>query len=566
MAEFVRHDACPDCRANGRDTSGDNLAVYDDGSTYCFACKTSSQPEGGSSSSSRPFPHQQQPQRATPTSSTSGELVPVDWQPFPTRRVSLNTAKRYGYGVGARWGQVAQVAEYVDAFGRVVAQHFRSADKRFAWAGDRSKALPLWGMQLYKPGRRVAITEGEHDALALSEALGGSWPVVSLPSGAADAVNAVGAALGWLEQFEQVVLMFDEDEAGRAAVEKCSQLFTPGKVCIASLPGKDPSELWMDGRGDDLTRAFWQATPHKPGGLVTVRDVLEEAKKPAEMGKPWPFPSLTSATFGRRNGEVTTWGAGTGVGKTDLFTQCIAHTLTELESPVAAIYLEGSPVDTVTRVAGKIAGKPFWVPGAGWTETELHQSLEQLADGPALHLLDHFGAKDWGEIRGAIRHLAIAEGVQDFFLDHLTALADPGDERRSLEVLMEEVASLAVGLGVSVNLVSHLATPEGVPHEEGGRVMIRHFRGSRAIGFWSHFLFGLERDTQSDDPAVQGETRLRILKDRFTGRGTGTVIPLSYDHATGRLFESAAEATPDDFAAANHLPHHSTADVIEVPF
>ena len=34
----VKHIACPRCQANGRDRHGDNLAIYPDGSSYCFSC------------------------------------------------------------------------------------------------------------------------------------------------------------------------------------------------------------------------------------------------------------------------------------------------------------------------------------------------------------------------------------------------------------------------------------------------------------------------------------------------------------------------------------------------
>jgi twinkle protein len=84
----------------------------------------------------------------------------------------------------------------------------------------------------------------------------------------------------------------------------------------------------------------------------------------------------------------------------------------------------------------------------------------------------------------------------------------------------------------------HLTTPEGKPHEEGGRVTIRHFKGSRAIGFWSHFMFGLERNQQSEDEAERSTTTFRILKDRNTGNSTGQVFYLGYDRDNGRLHET----------------------------
>ena len=35
---FSHYEACPRCRDNARDTAGDNLAVYTDGSKHCFSC------------------------------------------------------------------------------------------------------------------------------------------------------------------------------------------------------------------------------------------------------------------------------------------------------------------------------------------------------------------------------------------------------------------------------------------------------------------------------------------------------------------------------------------------
>jgi twinkle protein len=115
---------------------------------------------------------------------------------------------------------------------------------------------------------------------------------------------------------------------------------------------------------------------------------------------------------------------------------------------------------------------------------------------------------------------------------------------------MAEAAQDATALHFVLHYVSHLATPEGKPHEENGRVMVRHFKGSRAIGYWSHFLFGIGRDTQAPDTP----TTLRCLKDRFTGNANGLTWGLHYDRATGRVsecdlsdFEDEAGETDTDF-------------------
>lgn len=38
MSVYLRHQQCPKCAEIGRDTSRDNMAVYKDGSTWCFSC------------------------------------------------------------------------------------------------------------------------------------------------------------------------------------------------------------------------------------------------------------------------------------------------------------------------------------------------------------------------------------------------------------------------------------------------------------------------------------------------------------------------------------------------
>jgi twinkle protein len=540
----VYKQPCEDCRAIGLDRSGDNMVIYEDGSGHCFAQGHWIKGRGNEETMDFPTPQ-------TTSVAASTPLVPNEPQALGLRKLTLETCLKFGYGVGVQYGKTVQVAEYRNASGQVVANHMRDAEKRFTWAGDRKQALPLWGQHLWRDGgRRIAICEGELDAMSLAQALGGTWPVVSIPSGTKDGKNAIALAMGFLEGYDLVVLMFDEDDAGREAVAECAPMFEPGKVAIAHLPLKDPSALLQAGKGQDLIKAFWDAQVFKPGGLVTASDVMEQARKPTEWGLDWPFPSLTTWTYGRRRGEVIMLGAGTGVGKTDFFTECIKHTLAVDHLPAAAFYLEGVPADTVKRVAGKIAGKAFHVPDGNWTPEELQTALDNLEAGPTLHLLDHFGAKDWSEIKAYIRYLALAEGVKDFYIDHLTALADPANERQSLELLMEEAASLAMNLGVTLYMVSHLATPEGVPHEEGGRVMLRHFKGSRAIGFWSHLALALERNTQAEDDTLRQETCLRILKDRHTGRGNGKTIPLGFDQETSCLYEAASFATANPMGGA----------------
>lgn len=531
---FVGHEPCPKCG------SSDNLARYEDGYARCYTpgCGYFEMPGGRTS--------------APPKSRgrMAGNLIP-EGSPheLPARALTLKTCARWRYHISTDGSRRVQVANYLDDTGAVVGQKIRwqeDGKKRFRIAGTVNG---LYGKWLWRSGgRRVIVVEGEIDALSVDQALEYRWPVVSVPNGAQSAKRALQADLEWLLQWQEIVLAFDMDEAGRAATAECAMLFPPGRCKVAHLPAKDANEALTTGRKADLVRALWEAADYRPDGIVTLADIRDAVLAPPESGLPWCFKGLTEMTHGRCYGEVWALGAGTGIGKTDFLTQQVVFDLTALRQPVGLFFLEQHPTETVKRIAGKLVGKRFHVADGAWSEADLREALGRLErEAAPVFLFNHFGAAEWAVIRDRMRHLAHAEGVRLFYLDHLTALAagSEEEERVLLERIMAEIGGLAQELNINIGFVSHLATPEGRPHEEGGRVTIRHFKGSRAIGYWSHFMFGLERDQQAD-PATRGLTTLRVLKDRRTGDATGRTLTLFYDRDTGRLHEVDQDAGFED--------------------
>lgn len=475
--------------------------------------------------------------------SKKASFIEGDYRPLERRRLTQETCEKWGYQVATHKGKTVQVANYRDDAGRVVGQKVRFPDKTFTVVGSISGVL--YGRHLWRDGgRMVVITEGEIDALTVSQLQGNKWPVVSIPNGAQSAKKSIAQNLEWLEQFDAVVLMFDDDAPGRDAVAECAPLFSPGKCKVARIEGfKDASEAHQAGEGKRVIDAMWGAKVYRPDGVVAAEDLVEAASQAIPMGFPWPFETMNQWTYGRRPKEIYAFGAGTGIGKTDLFTQIIAHDVMN-GVRCGVLYLEQPNVETLRRIAGKVIGKPLHVPDAA-TSQEVHDAVDQVGKTGNLFLYDHFGASEWDIIKSRIRFMVVSLGCQHIFLDHLTALvAQEDDEKKALDSIMAELAGQAQELGHTLHFISHLATPEGKPHEEGGRVMIRHFRGSRSIGFWSHFMFGLERNQQADDEDARASSLLRCLKDRLTGRGTGQTLTLRYDRETGVLVPQDAVFDP----------------------
>lgn len=341
-----------------------------------------------------------------------------EYRDLKARKITEDTCRKFGYVVGTdRSGKLVQAAPYYDEDRNLVGQKVRDAEKNFTFIGSMKTAV-LFGQHLWPAGgRRVVITEGEIDAMSVSQVQGNKWPVVSIPNGAQGAKKSLSKNIEWLNSFEEVVLMFDMDEPGLAAMAECVSLFPSGKAKTTSLPRKDANEMLKAGEGDQIVQAIWNAKAYRPDGIVKLSDIKEEVLRDPEVGLPWFIPRLTELTYGRRWGEVYGFGAGTGIGKTDLFTQQIQFDVLELNQKVGLFFLEQKPAETAKRVAGKFAGKCFHIPDGSWTKEELAQVIDRLEEDDRISFYDSFGSAEWDVIASSIRYMAHSEGVRIFYLD-----------------------------------------------------------------------------------------------------------------------------------------------------
>jgi len=545
-AAFVRHEPCPACG------STDNLGRWADGHAYCFGCEYREQGDG-------------EAVPTTPRKERRMDLLQGEVGPIANRGLTQETCEKFNYRLGTFNGRRCHIANYYGPDGSVVAQKIRwkeNGEKKFTWTGNPKEAL-LYGQRLRRDGgRRVFITEGEVDALSVAQALRHDWPVVSVPNGAQGARRDLAKHLAWLEKYDEIALCFDNDEPGRKAVQDCLTLFSPGKVRIVQFPEgvKDANDLVKANRTAELVSLLWEAKTYRPDGVRSVADLRAKAKERPRFGRPWPWVGMTAATYGIRP-EIYSWGAGVGSGKTTTLKEIMLCTMRPDLLPdhsslvdgegnpipipeprkIGTFLFEEPPEKTLRSLAGMAMGKRLNKPDVSYSEAELDAAMDSF-DGLFLPF-DTFGAKDWDVVKMQMLYLIEAEGVRDLVVDPLTALvAMADDERRELDAVMADISGIATTHGCTIHLVSHLTTPKGTPHEEGGRVHEKDFTGSRAIARWSHNMIGLERNKQSTLP-----TLVRGLKDREFGEATGPLIALRFDEITGRMVEvPLSELEADD--------------------
>lgn len=523
-SEFLYHEACEKCG------SSDAKSVYDDGHSYCFSC---THYEVGTDTSTPTL-------QAVP-STPKGDFVLGESIALGKRKINQATAKFWNYQVGEYKGKTVQVANYKDKNGQLVSQKIRFPNKDFLSVGDHKKAQ-LYGQWLWRDkGKMVCVVEGELDALSLSQAFDNKWPVVSLRSGAASAKKDIAASCEWLEQFESVILMFDNDKVGQQAAIDAASVLSPSKAKIAKLPLKDASEMIQAGRVKELIDAVWAAKAFRPDGILDGADLWDVVTEVQDVESvPYPYEGLNDVTKGCRRGEITTITAGSGIGKSQLTREFAAHLIRQGQT-VGYIALEESVKRTGLGLMSIEANQPLHLGTENITKEELKRAFDSTLGTGQVFLYDHWGSTDSDNLLSKIRYLVRGCSCNWIILDHLSIVVSgmgDGDERRLIDNTMTKLRSLTEELNCGMLLVSHLKRPSGDKgHENGAETSLSQLRGSAAIGQLSDICMSLERNQQ----AVQGAdiTTVRVLKNRWSGE-TGIACHLEYNRDTGRMTEVAA--------------------------
>lgn len=466
------------------------------------------------------------------------QLVPFgDTQALPKRGLTEETCRKYRYSLSEYHGQPVQIATYCDLSGNPIAQKLRFKDKDFKFIGD-TKNVGLYGQHLWRDGgKMLVITEGEIDCLSISQAQGNRFPCVSVPTGAQGAKKAIAKSLDFVESFERVVLMFDNDEAGREASKEVAAMLSVGKAAIATLPLKDANEMLTSGKQAQLIDAMWQAKIYRPDGIVAGTDLWDVVSTDDDTETVlYPFNGLNLKTLGMRRGELITITAGSGVGKTQICREIAYHLLNEDQS-IGYIALEESTKRTALGLMGLDANIPLHIDKQGIDENALKSAFDNTVGSGRVYLYDHFGSLATDNLLNKVRYLAKGCGVGWVVLDHLSIVVsgvDDGDERKAIDVIMTKLRSLCEETGIGIILVSHLKKPSGDKGwEDGLQISLNALRGSAGIAQLSDICIGVERNQQGDNPDV---STIRVLKNRFTGE-TGIAAYVHYNKDTGRMIE-----------------------------
>lgn len=460
-SKLLRREQCPRCKEDGHDASGDNLAVYDDGHSFCYRCSYHS----------------------------GGTAVEFTYEFLPWRGVTKDTFKLYN----------AQTK--VDPDGRPVSIGYqypggatkvrRLDSKQFYTTG--SSGATLFGIDKFEPGsfKSITITEGELDACSLHQIT--KTPCVSVRS-SGSAVGDVSACRSTLNDYDRVYLAFDNDTAGRAATAAVAKLFDHSKVFhVKFTRHKDANEYLVAGDGDDLLNCWHNARLYTPDDIVhTFADFKDILTVEPKQGVPYPFPTLTKMTYGMRTGETVLLKAPEKVGKTAIMHHVLYQLLKETDDNVGAIFIEEPKQRLLQSIAGLELHAPVHLPDTTYHVADVQAAVERVVrKDERLFIYSHFGSSNPEHILDTIRYLVVARNCHWILFDHIsmacTGIAGERDERRALEYLATQLEMMVKELDFGLIMVSHVND-------------VGQTRGSHYLTKLADITISAERNTLEEGP------------------------------------------------------------------
>lgn len=521
--------------------SSDANHVYEDGHTHCFSCKKTTFPKDNSESK----PIMQTEMRLYNRDildTIMKDITELNSYPITSRGISQEVVEYFGVKMGFDENRKPKSHYYpYTSKGKTVAYKERMLPKEFRIHG-LYKDQDLFGQSLFSGGRTLVICEGEIDVLSVAQAFKSYkntiYPVCGL--GSCTDTNSILRNRDWINSFDDVVLMLDQDEAGQAAVDKIAKMIKAGKVRIAELPGKDANEVLLDKGYMAIMKAIWDAREWSPAGIVAGEPIWEQFMARQEVESvPYPkcLAGLNDKLGGMRHGEITLFTSGTGSGKSTVIKEIILDLLETTEDRIGLISLEESVGDTAEKFISMALERP--VHGEPpLEEHELREGFNKVFGDERLVLLDHQGSVGDDSLIDKIEYMCLM-GCKYLVLDHITIAVSEGSEglsgNEAIDKIMSDLLKVVKRHNVWLGLISHLRKAMGgKSFEEGNLASIDDIKGSGSIKQISFDIIAFARNLVADDEAERNTVKFRVLKSRFTGR-TGDAGAAVYDPSTTRL-------------------------------
>jgi len=562
MALFNFKSQCPKCVEKGGDKSKDNLANYSDGGKHCFSCGYHVHGD----ESYIPSEEEDMLDDIKEMSVESKERIKqgtthkVTW-----RGIKPETNKFFGVVYECSQETGLPIKQFVPTTidGGHVGYKTRVMPKDFSHpVGEVGSKCDLIGsFRFVNGGKYVVVCAGEVDFLSAFQMLR-DYQLSKDKTAAYDPIACVTPTVGeggcgkqlqhnykFLDKFERIVVCFDNDKAGKEAVEKIIPMLPKGKVWVLNTRYKDVNEYLVNGKEREFVTDFFNAKKHTPAGIVASTEIYKEVVQRSLLER-LPFPPFLEKLNKMLSGGIT-YGfivnilAGSGSGKSSLINQCVIHWAKECNILTGVVSLEADSAAYGENLLSCYAGKKLALIS---DKNEKHsivtsEHMESCAkelfcyeDGsPRMYILDDRG--DYSELQNHVEELIVSFGAKVIVFDVISDVF-AGMSIEDVDKYMRWQKNIVKQYNCILINISHTRKAGGGQKaaSQGAFLTEEATIGSGTQYRSAGINISLQRDKTAEDDVERNTTQVYLLKSRDTGV-TGLACEIFYENETHTLYD-----------------------------
>lgn len=424
--------------------------------------------------------------------------------------------------------------------------------------------------------RDILIVGGENDLTAAyqmldehhkSRGIDDSYlptAVISPTCGEGSAFKQAQAQYDFLNRFYNIIIGFDNDDAGRAAAEKMAAVLPKDKVKLVSWSGKDPNQMLEDGKEKQFLNDFYNAKPITSSGIVLSGE-LDDAVFEELLLEKIPLPPFMSSlqklmAGGIPIGVIVNLGAASGSGKTSFVNEMIYYWLFNSPHMVGIVSLELSKGQYGLALLSRHAGRKLQLIENPQEAVEL-LNTEEYKEYRRTLWKDEYGKDRFAllderdgsikQLQNQCERLIYKFGCKVLVLDPVQDILD-GSTNEEQAVFMRWQKAM-VKKGVTFININHVRkSGSGDKANSAGKDLVEEdFQGSSSIfkSGAANILF--MRDKYEEDNIMKNVTKAVASKIRWTGH-TGYCGSWYYDIDTHTIHDFKTYFTDKP----NLLPAH----------
>jgi hypothetical protein len=578
MGRFVKHASCSVCG------SSDAKAVYEDGSSHCFSCGhtiPSEEYRAKYKHQVKSFekevqmemePKQTKPALTEEENQTIKQATTIDGNGF--RGIRNEIYKHFGVRhLYSSSGELLEQYYPCTQDGQLVGYKIRELPKTFYSKGRTGAECDLFGQfRFMRGGKYVLLVEGEVDQLSAYQMLkdynsskGNDYETaVVSPTTGANSHKQIAAQYKFFDSFDNIIICFDNDKAGKDALQKIIPVLPKGKVRVMQMELKDANEYLQSGRQREFVRAFYESKPYVPVGVLGSSQlydrILEQAHTPKVPFPPFMRRLNDMLVGGLPLGHIVNIAAGTGLGKTSFINEMVYYWIFNSPHKIGIVSMELDAGQYGELILGRhLSRKLALIPDEQkkleyLTSEKVKNKANELfftKDGKdRFYLLDN---RDGSieEIQNTIEELVISCGCRIIILDPLQDILD-GLTIDEQAVFMKWCKGLIKSHNVTMILINHVRKASGSSGNsaKGDSFTEEEIQGSSTIIKSASVNILLSRNKYAEDEVERNTTRIMLSKNRICGL-TGPAGEVYYENETNTLWDkevyfSTTTETPQD--------------------